>query len=217
MIVVEKLIFNPFQVNTYMVYDDTRECAIIDPGCSDNDEERELKEFIENLQLTPVVHLYTHCHVDHVMGMDFVYRTYGLKPIMHPESVKILNTVRGQSMMFGIKPVDIIMPDKMISEGQQITAGNFTLEVVYTPGHVDGHVCLVCHNGRFVISGDVLFNGSIGRTDLPTGDFDLLSHQIRTKLYTLPDDYTVYPGHGPETTIGYEKRYNPFVRGGMNY
>lgn len=212
MITIERLVFNPFQENTYFVYDETLKCAIIDPGCSDRWENDELDKFVKSKGLQPVAHLYTHCHLDHVFGIAHVHRKYGLLPVMHPESVKILQTAPAQSRMFGVDAEEIIEPESFINEGDKIQIGNSVLEVLYTPGHVDGHVCFVSHEGRFVIAGDVLFNGSIGRTDLPTGDFDLLAENIRQKLYTLPADYLVYPGHGPHTTIGHEMNTNPFVR-----
>ena len=213
MIKIERLVFNPFQENTYLIYDESGECAIIDPGCSNVQENDELDKFISDNSLKPVVHLYTHCHIDHVLGISHVNKQYGLLPLMHPESLKILQTVPSQGRMFGVDIDQIVQPMNFINDGDTIKVGSFALEVLYTPGHVDGHVCFVNHFGRFVIVGDVLFLGSIGRTDLLTGDFDLLEKSIKTKLYTLPQDYVVYPGHGPQTTIGHEMFNNPFVRG----
>lgn len=212
MLKVERLVFNAFQENTYVIYDETGECAIIDPGCTDPDEQKELDDFIQKNNLKPVAHLYTHCHIDHILGIAHVFHTYGLRPVMHPESLKILHTAKDHGRMFGIEVDEIVEPVTFINDGDEVKLGNSGLKVLYTPGHVDGHVCLVNHLAKFVIVGDVLFNGSIGRTDLPTGDFDLLAESIRQKLYTLPPDFIVYPGHGPHTTIGQEKHSNPFVR-----
>jgi glyoxylase-like metal-dependent hydrolase (beta-lactamase superfamily II) len=213
MITVERLVFNAFQENTYLIHDETGECVIIDPGCSDAAEQRELDHFISQNNLKPVAHLYTHCHIDHVLGINHVFSTYGLRPMIHPESLKILHSAPDHGRMFGVELNEIVEPETFLNEGDQVKFGNSSLEVLYTPGHVDGHICLVSQAAKFVIVGDVLFNGSIGRTDLPTGDFDLLAESIRQKLYTLPPDFIAYPGHGPQTTIGHEMNNNPFVRG----
>lgn len=213
MIKVERLVFNAFQENTYLVYDDTAECVIIDPGCSNSAEEQELDDFISRNNLKPVAHIYTHCHIDHILGISHVFNRYGLRPVMHPASLPMLQGAPEHGRMFGIEMSEIVEPETFFNDGDEVKFGNATLEVRYTPGHADGHVCLVNHQEKFVIVGDVLFNGSIGRTDLPTGDFDTLAQSIRTKLYTLPPDFIAYPGHGPHTTIEQEKNSNPFVRG----
>jgi glyoxylase-like metal-dependent hydrolase (beta-lactamase superfamily II) len=212
MVKIEKLVFNAFQENTYIVYDETGECLIVDPGCYDPHEEEDLYAFIKTNALKPVGHLYTHAHIDHILGNGYVYRTWGLKPVMHKESVPIFLGAREHGLMFGIEIDEIIEPESFIDEGDYVRFGNSKLEVIYTPGHVAGHVCFVCHQEKCVIVGDVLFRDSIGRTDLPTGDFDLLAASIRSKLYTLSPEYTVYPGHGPKTSIGYEMMNNPFVQ-----
>ncbi|MBE0637723.1 MAG: MBL fold metallo-hydrolase [Bacteroidales bacterium] len=210
---VERLVFNAFQENTYLVFDDTGECVIIDPGCSDPAEEEELDRFISKSKLKPVAHLYTHCHIDHILGITHVYSKYGLRPLMHHESLKILRSAGDHGRVFGIELGEIIEPETYLNEGDQVKFGNSALEVLYTPGHVDGHVCFVSRAAKFAIVGDVLFRESIGRTDLPTGDFDALVTNIRNKLYTLPPEFIAYPGHGPHTTIGHERHNNPFVRG----
>lgn len=213
MIKVERLVFNPFQENTYLVWDQTGECVIIDPGCSDSAEEEELDDFIAKNNLKPIAHLYTHVHIDHILGMMHVYNKYGLRPITHRDALPLLQSAPDHGRMYGIHLEEVIEPETFMADGDQINFGASSLEVRYTPGHADGHVCLVNHQEKFVIVGDVLFNGSIGRTDLPTGDFDTLAQSIRTKLYTLPPDFIAYPGHGPQTTIQQEKNSNPFVRG----
>jgi glyoxylase-like metal-dependent hydrolase (beta-lactamase superfamily II) len=212
MIKVERKVFNAFQENTYLVYDETGECLIIDPGCQEAYEEEELFDFIKSKGLKPVGHLYTHAHIDHILGNGYVNSTYGLKPVMHEASKPIFMSAGDHGRMFGIEINEIVEPEIFIDEGEIIRFGNSSVEVLYTPGHVDGHVCFVNHPEKWVIVGDVLFRDSIGRTDLPTGDFDLLSDSIRNKLYTLGADYTVFPGHGPETSIGHEMRNNPFVQ-----
>ncbi len=212
MIKIKVLVFNPFQENTYLLYDQTKECVIIDPGCYGASEEKALMELIKREELNPVACLNTHTHIDHVLGNDFVYQTFGLKPIIHRAGLQILESSPEQGQIWGIEINNSVLPGAFIDDGSIVSFGESQLETRYTPGHADGSVCLVSHEGRFVITGDVLFSGSIGRTDFPTGSFALLENSIRTKLYILPDDYLVYPGHGPATTIGEEKSGNFFVK-----
>ena len=211
MITVKKLVFNAFQENTYVVYDESGECVIIDPGCYTSSEQKELLKFIEQKNLKPVKHLYTHPHIDHILGNAYVYHQFGILPVMHKVALPIYLRSAEHGLIFGIQIDGITEPKEFIDEGDIIKFGNSELEVLYTPGHVDGHVCFVNRVRKFVIAGDVLFRDSIGRTDLPTGNFGILSESIKTKLYTLGDDFTVYPGHGPDTTIGYEKINNLYV------
>lgn len=213
MIQVKVFVFNPFQENTYLLYDETGECIIIDPGCATLEEELKLNGFINAQNLVPVALINTHTHIDHILGNNFIGNTYRLKPLIHPAGEIFLQHAPEHGKLFGFNVPEMIRPEKYVKEGDHINFGNSVLEVLYTPGHVDGSICLVSHSDRFVITGDVLFNGSIGRTDLPTGNFEILEESITTKLYALPDDYTVYPGHGPATTIGDEKSGNLFVRG----
>ncbi|MFP4469297.1 MAG: MBL fold metallo-hydrolase [Bacteroidales bacterium] len=212
MVKVERLVFNAFQENTWLIYDDSGECVIIDPGCHGREEEAELDRFISENDLKPVAQVLTHCHIDHILGISYVHQKYDLDPLMHESSLATLRSAPEHAMLFGVDDVEVVIPEVFLREGDQVKFGNSALEVIYTPGHVDGHICLINHQNRMVIAGDVLFRDSIGRTDLPTGDYDILISHIRNKLFVLDDDYTVYPGHGPETTIGYEKRNNPFVR-----
>lgn len=213
MIKIERLVFNPFQENTYFVYDDTGETIIIDPGCYEENEEMALVKFIEDNKLKPVAQIYTHTHVDHILGASFVYQKYGLKPVMHLDALPFLRGAKQQGQMYGFEINEITEPEVFIDEGEKIEFGNSFLEILHTPGHVDGHLCFVSRENKFAVVGDVLFRDSIGRTDLPTGDFDILAHNIRKKLYTLDGDFTIYPGHGPDTSIGYEIMNNPFVNG----
>lgn len=208
---VKYFTFGPFQENTFVVFDETGECVIIDPGCYSTIEQQELKNFITEKGLKPVHLLNTHCHVDHVAGNAFIHDTYKLLPICHKEDLKVLESQERVSAMYGLPCDPSPMPEKFIDEGDVISFGNTKLKVIFTPGHAPGHVVFYNAESKFVINGDVLFNGSIGRTDLPYGDFDTLEESIKTKMYTLPDDTVVYCGHGPETTIGQEKRTNPFV------
>lgn len=209
---IHRFVFNSFGVNTYILSDETGKCLVIDPACQGNREESELAACITGYNLEPVGMVNTHFHVDHVVGNNFICNTYNLRPQCHKSSKMFWETATEFGAVFGIKLEKLIIPNDFISEGDRIIYGNSYLDVLYTPGHADGSVCLVNHADRFVIVGDVLFRDSIGRTDLPTGNFNLLYQSISEKLFTLPDDFTVYPGHGPETTIGYEKLNNPFLR-----
>ena len=209
---IQKFTFNYFSENTYLLYDETLECAIIDPGCCNREEENHLKNFITTHKLKPVLFLNTHCHIDHILGNAFVADTYKLELQIHKEDLQVLTAGIVVADRYGIPYHPSPLPGVFLEEGQTIEFGNTTLDIVFTPGHSPGSICFIDHKDKIVIGGDVLFQGSIGRTDLPGGDFDTLANSIRTKLYTLPDNYTVYPGHGDETTIGNEKNNNPFVR-----
>lgn len=211
---VIKLTFNPFQENTYIVYDETGECIIFDPGCYHAHEKEELVNTIERLQLKPVQLINTHCHVDHVFGNRFVSETYGLPLACHQGEVPVLEAVEQVCMMYGISyPEKSPLPEVFIEPGEIVRFGESQLAVSFTPGHSPASLCFYCEKDQFVIAGDVLFRDSIGRTDLPGGDHETLLESIRRALYILPDSVRVYPGHGPHTTIGYEKANNPFVRG----
>lgn len=203
--------FNPFQVNTYVLYDETGECAIIDASCYDGSEENQLKAFIDENEIKPVLLLNTHCHIDHILGNNFIYRTWGLKPRIHKYSIPFLENAVEYGQTFGFEVEKPVMPEDFISEDQIIRFGDQQLKVLETPGHAAGSVCFLHEKENFVIAGDVLFHNSIGRTDLPTGDFDMLINSIKSKLMVLPDDTMVYCGHGPATTIGNERKENPFL------
>jgi len=211
MIKITKFIFNGFQVNTYLLSDETKECIIIDAANYDATEDTALANYIEKEGLKPIAQIYTHCHIDHVLGSAFVERKYNIGMGIHPDSIAFLENATTQATMYGFNLKSTAKIANYIKEGDKITFGNSELEVVYTPGHADGSICFINHAQQFIISGDVLFRESIGRTDLPTGDFDVLHHNIIKKLFSLPDVYTVYPGHGPETNIGHERINNPFL------
>jgi hydroxyacylglutathione hydrolase len=208
---ITRFVFNSFGVNTYILKDNTGKCLIVDPACQYKSEETELISYITDNHLSPVGMVNTHFHIDHIVGNSLICNIFNLTPQCHQSSKKLWETAVEFGMAFGINLGDLIIPDHFIDEGDLVAFGNSSVEVLYTPGHADGSICLVNHAEHYVISGDVLFRDSIGRTDLPTGNFDTLYKSITTKLFTLPDDYTVYPGHGPETTIGYEKLNNPFL------
>ena len=161
MIKVHKFVFNAFQENTYLVYDDTGECLIIDPGCQEPYEEQQLSSFIESQKLKLVGHLYTHGHIDHILGNAWVYNTYGLKPVMHKGSLQFFMNAGDHGKMFGIEIEEIIKPVDFLEDGDHVRFGGSSLEVLHTPGHVDGHLCFANHEAQFVITGDVLFKDSI--------------------------------------------------------
>ena len=208
---VNRFVFNSFGVNTYVLTDNTGKCLIVDPACQSKHEENELATFLNGNNLQPTGMVNTHFHIDHIVGNTFICNTFNLTPQCHKCCKMFWETAVEFGSVFGIKVENLIIPSNFIEEGDSIEFGNSSVQVLYTPGHADGSVCLVNHTERYVIAGDVLFRDSIGRTDLPTGNFDVLFQSITSKLFTLPDDYVVYPGHGPETTIGYEKRNNPFL------
>lgn len=207
---IKVLTNNPFQENTSVLYDETGECAIIDPGMYTGAEQNALVNFIRDNNLKPVLLLNTHCHIDHVLGNSFVFDQYGLKPQFHQGELVVLNFAPVHAAQVGFQYQNSPLPDVFLPETGTISFGNTQLELIFAPGHSPAHLCFYDKNANIVVGGDVLFRGSIGRTDLPGGNFDQLIKNIRQKLFVLPDDCTVYPGHGPETTIGFEKQYNPF-------
>lgn len=210
MLSIQVFTFNAFQENTYVLFDETGEAVIIDPGCSDRSEERELGDFIAREQLVPKYLLNTHCHVDHVLGNYFVHQTYRVPFLMHKLDEPTLRSVKVYAPLYGVHAYQETFPDSFLEEGDQIVFGKQLLKVLFLPGHAPGHIGFYNPQEKQLVAGDVLFQHSIGRTDLPGGNFDLLIDSIHRKLFTLPDEVVVYPGHGPTTTIGEEKVSNPF-------
>ena len=202
--------FNPFQVNTCVLYDETGQCAIIDAACYGGHEQRQLQLFIEENKLKPVLLLNTHCHIDHILGNNFVYEQYGLKPVIHAGGLPFLESAVEYGATFGFDIDTPVMPDSFLEDEQIISFGNQNLKVLYTPGHADGSVCFYHEPLQLLIVGDVLFHRGIGRTDLPTGNYATLIQSINDKLMSLPDDVRVICGHGPDTTIGQERIENPY-------
>ena len=212
MLQVNSFVFNPFGENTYILYDETKECVIIDPGCYTVSEENALFGFIDSHQLKPLMVINTHGHVDHVVGNNAVKRRYGVKVAAHPDAKADFTQAKRQAVWLGFQPVgDIDLPDVDLEDDEIIKVGNGTLEVICTPGHARGSVSLYAPVEGWVFTGDALFCRSIGRTDLLGGDFDTLRESIRTRLFTLPDDTEVFCGHGESTNIGEEKDFNPYV------
>lgn len=213
MAAVIKLTFNPFQENTYIVYDETKECVIFDPGCFEESEKRELSRTIEEHELHPVRLINTHCHLDHVFGNRYVADTYQLPLEIHTLELPVLQAVPQVCQMYGLPlPEESPEPGGFLQEGTTLQFGKTKLEMIFTPGHSPGSLSFYCAEDQFLIAGDVLFYGSIGRTDLPGGDHGTLIASIKNELLPLGDDITVYPGHGPATRMGYERKNNPFLQ-----
>ncbi|WP_461129591.1 MBL fold metallo-hydrolase [Spirosoma aerophilum] len=205
--------FSPFHENTYVIADDTTgDAVIIDPGCYEQAEKEALGRFIDSHKFTIKYLLLTHSHLDHVFGVAYVKRKFNVKAYLHESDMVIFNDVPTRCAIYGLRGYEPSTIDGHIKEGDQFTFGNTVLDVLFVPGHAPGHVAFVNHAERYIIGGDVLFNGSVGRTDFPYCNHADLINSIRTKFFTLPDDYVVYAGHMEPTTIGQEKRTNPFVK-----
>lgn len=211
MINIHYFTFGPFQENTYVLWDETMECIIIDPGNNNNSENLQLSHFISQKQLKPLRLLLTHAHVDHINGNKYVFDTYGLLPEVNQKDVFFLERHLATANMYGFVVDPSPMAKSFISEGDVITFGNSTLQTLHTPGHSPGSITFYNKEQEFMISGDVLFYGSIGRTDLPLGNYEQLISSIKDKLLPLGDHMKVYSGHGSMTTIGFEKMNNPFL------
>lgn len=211
MLKIKSFVFSPIQENTYLLYNELNHCIIIDPGCYFPEEKDELKAFITQSGLQPRLLLNTHCHLDHVFGNKFVAEEYGLSLQIHEKEKAMLEFAPASGLMYDL-PFDNYTGDLLfLKEGENLVLDGDELEIFFVPGHSPGHICFYCTKQSFIISGDVLFNRSIGRTDLPMGDHQTLLSSIRKKLFVLPDETVVYSGHGPVTTIGDEKRENPFL------
>jgi len=212
MLAVKSFTFSPVQENTYVLYNEQKQCCIIDPGCYFPEERDELKTGIEKTGLTPVLLLNTHCHLDHVFGNKFVHDTWRLDLHIHPNEKPVLDFAPQSGLMWQLPFDNYEGPLVYLKEGNKIKIGEDELEIRFTPGHSPGSVSFYHEAGGFIIGGDVLFNRSIGRTDLPGGSMETLVQSIQTQFFTLPDETKVYSGHGPVTTVGFEKMNNPFVK-----
>ncbi len=211
MLTVKSFTFGPFAENTYVLYDATGECVIVDPGCYDDSEKSALSGFIAEHKLKPVLLLNTHGHIDHVVGNKFVFDTYGLKPLIHKEDLKTLRSLMTVAHLYNLNAEASPEPSGFLAEGDKVKFGETELGVLFTPGHSPGSICFVHPAQKIIIGGDVLFYGSIGRTDLPGGHHQTLLDSIANKLMVLEDDFTVYSGHGQKTEIGFERKNNPFL------
>lgn len=210
---IQVFTFNPFSENTYLVYNEEKQGYLIDAGNSEPAESSLLFETIEKEGITILGLLQTHCHIDHVLGMKTVAEKYGVQPRMHPNEEPVLARMVHSARMYGIVYQPYTGDYTPLHDGEKIKAGKDEFEVIFVPGHAPGHIAFYCAAQNFVIGGDVLFEGSIGRTDLPGSNHEDLIRSIQTRLYILPDETRVFPGHGGDTTIGAEKKTNPFVRG----
>ena len=211
MLKIKSFEFNPIQENTYLVYNELKECVIIDPGCYFEDEKDELTGFIEKMDLKPTMLLNTHCHLDHVFGNKFIAERFNLKLHIHENEKRVLEFAPVSGLTYNM-PFDNYKGDLIfLKENDMIKIGDDEVKVLFTPGHSPGSLSFYFEKENFVISGDALFYQSIGRTDLPGGDHEILLDSIRKKLLTLPAETTVFSGHGPQTSIGSEKQYNPFL------
>jgi hydroxyacylglutathione hydrolase len=211
MLHITSFTFSPFQENTFVIHDGSL-AWLIDPGCWNTMEERELEAWLDENGLKPVRLVLTHSHIDHVFGCAWAHRRYGLSPELHRDAVPLLEAAPRQGQLYGTPCEPSPAPKSYLTPGEVLPFGGTELRVLYVPGHAPGHIALFCPGQQFVIAGDVLFLDSIGRTDLPGGDTDTLLRSIREQLFPLGDEVKVYCGHGPETTIGRERLKNPFLR-----
>lgn len=211
MLHIKSFVFSPIQENTYLIYNDANECIIIDPGCYFDEEKEKLESFITSNNLKPVKLINTHCHLDHVFGNKFIAEKYNLKLHLHSKEEQMLNMAPASGLMYNM-PFDNYSGEFIfLNEDEDLLFGDETFKILLTPGHSPGSLSFYNEKGKFVISGDVLFKNSVGRSDLPGGNHEILINSIKTKLLTLPDNTIVYSGHGPATTIGEERVSNPFL------
>lgn len=211
MLAVKVFTFNPVQENTYLLYDEKGRCIIVDPGCYYDEEKETIASFIKENDLSPTLLLNTHCHLDHVFGNQWIAEKYGLKLHLHKNEKLVLDHAPASGLMWNL-PFDNYKGElEYLQENDTTRLGEDKLEILFVPGHSPGSVAFYCKDQHFIISGDVLFKMSIGRTDLPGGDYSTLVNSIHSRLFVLPEETIVYPGHGEPTSIGYEKQHNPFV------
>lgn len=211
MIKVEKFVVNQLGENSFILSDETGECIFIDPGFYFDEEHQEVKDYISKNKLTPVKITNTHCHFDHIMGVEFVRNHYNIPFQAHQDDAFWVDNASEQAQRFGLEIGKVSPIDDFLVEKEFVKFGNSQLRIIHVPGHAPGHVVFFSEEDKILIAGDVLFYGSIGRTDLPGGNYETLISNIKTKLFVLPDDTKVYCGHGPETTLGFEKTTNPFL------
>ncbi len=211
MLQVHSFEFSPIQENTYIVFNEEKECAIIDPGCYFPEEKELLLQFIQNGGLKPVLLINTHCHLDHVFGNKFIAETFNLRLHIHPFEKVVLDYAPTSGLMYNL-PFDNYTGELIyLEDSQRIQIGSNELQAILTPGHSPGSLSYYSQVDEFVISGDTLFNRSVGRSDLPGGNHAILIKSIKEKLLVLPDQTNVYSGHGSPTTIGDEKLHNPYL------
>lgn len=214
MIEIKTFVFNAFGVNTYVLSDEfSGKCVIIDPGCHTSEEKDKLTSYIKENKLKPEILLNTHCHIDHILGNTIIKDEYGLRVESHKDDLVLLNIAVEHANIFGFRMEQPPKPDIFLDEDDCIKFGKSVISILHVPGHSPGSIAFVNHEQRFIITGDVLFQGSIGRTDLQGGNYDQLMESIRNKILPLGDTFTIYPGHGDSSTIGVEKKSNPYLNG----
>lgn len=211
MLRIQSFTFNPFQENTYLVFNEKQQCWIIDPGMSNPNEEQELVHYISEHQLQPQAILNTHAHIDHILGIDFVAGKYSIPFFLHEKELPVLNNASNTAKMFGFEYEGVKTAAKHLNESELLLLGDDAIEIRFVPGHSPGSIAFYNKADNWVISGDALFSGSIGRTDLLMGDYNTLIDSIKQQLLVLPGQTLVYSGHGPSTTIAAEKSSNPFL------
>jgi hydroxyacylglutathione hydrolase len=205
---IERFTFNPIQENTYIVYQGA-DSVIVDPGCYDRSEEEALKTFIEKNELKVHAILNTHCHVDHILGNQFTTSYFNAPLYVHPLDVPTLQAVVSYAHIYGLGNYkESPLPDFLLEDKQKLTFGNLTFDVIFGPGHAPGHVAFYNENEKVCMVGAILFKGSFGRVDLPGGSMEILKETIFNRFFVLPEDTTIYPGHGDLSTIGVEKKTN---------
>lgn len=204
--------FNALRTCCYLAYDQTGHCIIIDPGCFGPTEEQRLAGYIRNNNLTPLYIVNTHCHFDHLMGLDFIRKTYNIPLRMHPFELGNLERAANYARLFGFNIIQPRSDYTALSDGEVLTFGHSELKVIHTPGHSPGSVCLYGSRDAVLFTGDVLFAGSVGRTDLPGGDYDQLMESLSGKIGVLPPETRIYPGHGPSSTLAGEFAVNPYLQ-----
>ncbi len=211
MLSLKKFVFNPFGVNTYLLYDETKEAVIIDAANSSASEHQELLDFVKGNKLSVKYLLNTHCHVDHMMGNAFCKKEFGADFLAHKEEIPLIERAVEMGAAFGMSVEKPEHPNNFIEDGQEIKFGNTILKALHVPGHSPGSLGYYCSEDKMLFAGDVIFRGSIGRTDLPGGDFDTLISSIRTKILSLDEEVVIYSGHGEKTSVAQEIRTNPFL------
>ena len=213
MLKVHVFTFNDFMENTIIVWDDeSKEAAVIDPGNSNTEEDKKLSDFIEQNSLSVKYLINTHCHIDHILGLNFVKKNFDPVFLAPSEDLELLKSAEVQGAAFGMMMNTPPIPDEFIKEDKQILLGKINGKFLFTPGHTPGEFCLYFEKEKICITGDVLFKESIGRTDLWGGNYNTLINSINTKLMILPDDVEIYPGHGEKSSIGFERKNNPFLQ-----
>ena len=210
---IKTFTFNPFQENTYILYDKTKECIIVDPGCYTKKEKETIKEFILTNKLNPIKLINTHCHIDHILGNHFTSKLWNLDLYIHKDDLPLLENAKEISKTYGFDAYESSPnPKYFLKEGEVLIFGETKLKVLFTPGHAPGHICLHNEEQNIIIGGDLIFREGIGRFDLPGGDYNVLIQSIKEKILPLAEETQIFCGHGPTTNIGYEKKNNPFLK-----